>query len=72
MMNRYISRNLEIMGGTPCFTGTRVPIQTLFDYLESASSLDDFRKDFPSVSLDAAVAVLEAAKRSLLSDAAAA
>jgi uncharacterized protein (DUF433 family) len=70
-MCSHISRNVEIMGGVPCFTGTRVPIQNLFDYLESASSLDDFLKDFPTVSLDAAVAVLEDAKRSLLDNAAA-
>lgn len=72
-MSRYIIRNAEIMGGAPCFAGTRVPIQNLFDYIESAaSSLDDFLRDFPTVSRDAAVAVLEEAKRSLLSDAAAA
>jgi uncharacterized protein (DUF433 family) len=68
-MSAYISRNAAIMGGTACFTGTRVPIQNLFDYLESASSLDDFLKDFPAVSMAAAVAVLEEAKRSLLSNA---
>lgn len=68
-MSAYISQNAEIMGGTPCFAGTRVPIQNLFDYLQSASSLDDFLKDFPTVSLDAAIAVLEEAKRSLLSNA---
>jgi uncharacterized protein (DUF433 family) len=70
-MNSQISRNPDIMGGTPCFTGTRVPVQNLFDYLESTSSLDEFLKDFPSVSLKAAVAVLEEAKHSLLGDAAA-
>lgn len=68
-MSAYISQNVEIMGGTPCFTGTRVPIQNLFDYLKSECSLGDFLKDFPTVSHDAAVAVLEEAKRSLLSDA---
>jgi uncharacterized protein (DUF433 family) len=71
-MSRSISRNAEIMGGVPRFTGTRVPIQNLFDYLESASSLDDFLKDFPTVPLNAAVAVLEEAKRSLLDNATAA
>ena len=72
-MSGYIIRDAEIMGGEPCFAGTRVPIQNLFDYLESAaSSLDDFLKDFPTVSRQAAVAVLEEAKRSLLDDATAA
>jgi uncharacterized protein (DUF433 family) len=71
-MSHQISRNPEIMGGTPCFTGTRVPIQNLFDYLESTSSLDEFLTDFPTISMEAAVAVLEEAKRSLLGNAAAA
>jgi uncharacterized protein (DUF433 family) len=71
-MSRHITRNPEIMSGTPCFNGTRVPIQTLFDYLEYASSLDEFLADFPTVSREAAVAVLEEAKCSLLNDAAAA
>ena len=72
-MSRHIIRNVEIMGGEPCFAGTRVPIQILFDYLESAaSSLDHFLTDFPTVSRDAAVAVLEEAKRTLLDNATAA
>jgi uncharacterized protein (DUF433 family) len=70
-MSHHISRDLEIMGGDACFTGTRVPIQALFDYLES-SSLEDFLKDFPTVPASAAVAVIEKAKRSLLRDATAA
>jgi len=65
----YVSRDPEIMSGAPCFTGTRVPIQNLFDYLEGASSLSDFLEDFPSVSRAAAVAVLEAAKSRLFDDA---
>ena len=44
-----ISRNPEIMSGALCFTGTRVPVQNLFDYLEGSSSLEDFLEDFPSV-----------------------
>jgi uncharacterized protein (DUF433 family) len=67
-----ISRDPEVMSGTLCFTGTRVPVQNLFDYLEGDSSLDDFLTDFPSVSRPAAVAVLEAARERLFSDAAAA
>ncbi|MFL6676233.1 MAG: DUF433 domain-containing protein [Massilia sp.] len=71
-MNRYINRNQEIMGGVPCFAGTRVPVQNLFDYLEESSSLDEFLRDFPSVSRGVAIAVLEEAKCSLLSNATAA
>lgn len=64
----HVSRNPAIMSGTLCFTGTPVTVQTLFDYLEGSSSLDDFAEDFPSVSRDAAVAVLEEAKRRLFAD----
>ena len=68
----YISRDPEIMSGAVCFRGTRVPVQNLFDYLEGSSSLEDFLEDFPSVSREAAVAVLEAAKIRLFADAPAA
>lgn len=67
-----ISRDPEIMSGALCFTGTRVPVQTLFDYLEGSSSLEDFLEDFPSVQRVAAVAVLEAARTRLFADALAA
>ena len=49
----------EILGGTPVFVGTRVPVKTLYDYLEGGDSLDEFLNDFPSVSRDQAVAALE-------------
>ena len=49
----------ETMGGTPVFIGTRVPAQTLVDYLEGGDSLDEFLADFPSVSREQAVAALE-------------
>ena len=68
----YIIRNPEIMSGAPCFKGTRVLVQNLFDYLEGSSSLEDFMEDFPSVSKEAAIAVLEAAKARLFADAPAA
>ena len=68
----YITRDPEIMSGALCFKGTRVPIQNLFDYLEGNSSLEDFLEDFPSVSRQAAIAVLEAAKARLFADAPAA
>ena len=62
----------EIMHGALCFTGTRVPVKNLFDYLEASSSLEEFLEDFPSVSRQLAVAVLEAARKSLVADASAA
>ena len=56
-----ISSNPDIMGGTPCLTGTRVPFQTLLDYLEGGNSLEEFLADFPSVSRDLAVSALQEA-----------
>jgi len=57
-----ISINRNIQGGTPCFTGTRVPVSSLFDHLEEGIPLDEFLADFPTVSREQAVAVLERAK----------
>lgn len=62
----------EIMGGTPVFVGTRVPVQTLLDYLEAGDPLDEFLEDFPTVSREQVVAVLELAKEMLLARASAA
>lgn len=56
----------EILGGTPVFVGTRVPLQTLFDYLEGGETLDEFLRQFPSVSREQAVAALDLAKQTLL------
>jgi uncharacterized protein (DUF433 family) len=67
-----VSRDPEIMSGTLCFTGTRVPVQNLFDYIEGSSSLEQFLDDFPSVSRETAIAVLEAARERLFADAPAA
>ncbi len=64
-----VSRDPEIMSGALCFTGTRVPVQNLFDYIEGSSSLEQFLEDFPSVSREKAVAVLEAAKARIFADA---
>lgn len=61
-----IHRDPEILGGTPVFVGTRVPFQTLLDYLEAGDPLDEFLEDFPTVSREQAVAALEAAKELLL------
>jgi uncharacterized protein (DUF433 family) len=58
----------ETMGGTPVFTGTRVPIQTLFDYIEGGDTLNEFLEDYPSVSKEAAIQVLEMAKKSLTTE----
>jgi uncharacterized protein (DUF433 family) len=60
----------EVMGGTPVFIGTRVPAQTLIDYLEGGDSLDDFLTDFPSVSRAQAVAALELGNSLLIAKAA--
>lgn len=54
------------LSGAPVFAGTRVPVQTLLDYLEGGDSLDDFLEDFPTVSREHAVAVLELAKSALI------
>ena len=61
-----IVKNRDILGGTPVFRGTRVPIQTLFDYLEGGETLEDFLEGFPTVSRELTVAALEEAKRLLL------
>lgn len=65
-----ICRSPEIMSGAVVFTGTRVPVQTLLDYLEDGSRLDDFLDDFPTVSRDHAIAVLELAKEAMIASAA--
>ena len=62
MNNSLVSRDPEIMSGALCFTGTRVPIQNLFDYLEGSSSFEDFLEDFPSVQREQIVAVLGGAR----------
>ena len=67
-----ITTSPDRLSGTPVFAGTRVPVQTLLDYLEGGDSLDDFLLDFPSVSRQHAIAVLEAAKSALLAKAVAA
>ncbi len=59
----------EIMGGTPVFQGTRVPVQNLLDYLGGGETLDEFLDGFPGVSREQAVAFLEMAKDALLADA---
>ncbi len=65
--NQIITRSPDVLGGTPVFTGTRVPFETLLDYLEGGQTLAEFLDDFPTVTREAAVQALEQAK-SLLVD----
>jgi uncharacterized protein (DUF433 family) len=62
LSNNVITRDPEILGGTPVFRGTRVPFQALLDYLEGGQTLDDFLGDFPTVTRETAVHALEHAK----------
>jgi uncharacterized protein (DUF433 family) len=65
-MAQAITRDPEIMHGTPVFRGTRVPVQTLFDYLEGGERLEEFLDGFPTVSRELALQALEEAKQLLL------
>jgi len=68
MIYGAINIDPEIMGGTPVFTGTRVPIQALFDYIETNETLEEFLENFPSVSRNKVIAVLKKAKTSITSE----
>lgn len=57
-LKQLVIQDKDILGGTPVFVGTRVPVQILFDYLETEDRLDEFLDDFPSVSRDLAMRVL--------------
>ncbi|MGB2669744.1 MAG: DUF433 domain-containing protein [Candidatus Acidiferrum sp.] len=61
-----VVKDPEILGGTPVFSGTRVPFQNLLDYLEGGETLDEFLDDFPTVTREAAIAALEQAKTLLV------
>ena len=63
---RVVHSDPEILSGTPVFVGTRVPVQSLFDYIEGGETLDEFLKQFPSVRREQAIAALELARESLL------
>ena len=65
-VNSLITVDPEILGGTPVFTGTRVPVKTLFDYLEDNYSLDEFLECFPSVSREMTQRLLKESKAALL------
>jgi uncharacterized protein (DUF433 family) len=61
-----ISGSPEIIGGTPVFAGTRVPVQTLLDYLKAGESIDDFLDGFPTVTREQVIALLEEARKQLI------
>lgn len=69
MNEQLITVDPEIHSGTPVFAGTRVPIKTLFDHLEAGDALEVFLEDFPSVSRELSIAVLEEARVALVPDA---
>jgi uncharacterized protein (DUF433 family) len=66
MTHPLVSRDPEVMGGTPVFRGTRVPVQTLIEYLEAGETIDEFLEGFPSVTREQVIAFLEAAKDKLV------
>jgi uncharacterized protein (DUF433 family) len=66
MNDTIICRSPEIMGGTPVFCGTRVPVQTLLDYLQAGDSIEEFLAGFPSVSRSQVIAFLQMAMDRLL------
>lgn len=66
MKQAVVSCNLDVMGGAPVFTGTRVPVHTLLDYLEAGDSIDEFLAGFPSVTRMQVIAFLEQAKDRLI------
>jgi uncharacterized protein (DUF433 family) len=68
-LSSILSRDPEILGGTAVFSGTRVPVQSLFDYLEGGETLDEFLRQFPSVRREQALAALDLARDRLLADA---
>ena len=66
MKTHVVSVSPEVMGGTPVFEGTRVPVQTLIDYLEGGESIDDFLRGFPTVTREQVIGLLEEAKEKIL------
>jgi len=68
MSTQIISRDSDILSGTPVFAGTRVPVRILFDYLEAGDSVDVFLHEYPHISRDIVIAVLELAKNGLVGD----
>ena len=58
----------DVLGGTPVFAGTRVPVQTLIDYLEGSETIDDFLEGFPTVTREQVIAFLEEAKARMIAE----
>ena len=71
-LEQIVHRDPEILGGAPVFRGTRVPLRSLFDYLEGGETLDEFLRQFPSVRREQAIALLDLACETLAADAPAA
>jgi uncharacterized protein (DUF433 family) len=69
MNHRIVHSDPSILGGTPVFVGTRVPVKNLFDYLEGGYTIEQFLEQFPSVSRSQAIAALELAREALAADA---
>ena len=69
MKQPIISCSRDVMGGTPVFAGTRVPVQTVLDYLEAGETIDDFLEGFPTVTRDQVIGFLEEAKDLLVAKA---
>lgn len=69
MKSAVVASSPDIMGGTPVFAGTRVPIENLLDYLEGGESIDDFLEGFPSVSREQVITFLEETKTRVLTEA---
>ena len=68
-LSNVTHRHPDILSGTPVFIGTRVPVRSLFDYLEGGETLEEFLHQFPSVTREQAIAVLDAACKSVTVDA---
>jgi uncharacterized protein (DUF433 family) len=66
MKTHVVSSSPEVMGGTPVFKGTRVPVQTFVDYLEAGESIDDFLEGFPTVTREQVIELLEEMKEKVL------
>jgi uncharacterized protein (DUF433 family) len=62
MAKPVVSRSPDVMGGTPVFAGTRVPVQTFLDYLEAGETIDEFLQGFPTMTREQVIAFLEEAK----------
>jgi len=67
-LKNLINIDPEVLGGQPVFTGTRVPVESFFDHLEAGITLDEFLDDFPSVSKEQAIAVLDIANKLITSE----